>query len=259
MSSPRAWCSTAAVTLVLGGYGSDTWGTPVQGHSGVNDDALAIKVNGSGALVWNTFAGGVGSDLAYDIAIDGSDNVYLTGYSTATWGSPVRAYGAGNDAFVMELTSAGARAWNTFLGGAGGDSGNAIATDGSGGVYVAGNSDATWGTPVRAYTALSDGFVAKLDTPTTTLTQRVAAASDDAEEEGPTGTTPNRMWLDSSDIELVSDFDSPSAGVQKVGLRFTGMNIPVGATITDAYIVFRAVAADPGMTKDNQHRPDHYQ
>ena len=115
----------------------------------------------------------------------------------------------------------------------------------------AGTSDATWGTPVLAYTALSDGFVAKLDTPTTTLTQRVAAASDDAEEEGPTGTTPNRMWLDSSDIELVSDFDSPSAGVQKVGLRFTGMNIPVGATITDAYIVFRAVAADPGMTNSD--------
>ena len=78
----------------------------------------------------------------------------------------------------------------------------------------------------------------------TTLTKRVAAASDDAEEEGPTGTTPNRMWLDSSDIELVSDLDSPSAGVQKVGLRFTGMNIPVGATITDAYLVFRAVSAD---------------
>ena len=85
----------------------------------------------------------------------------------------------------------------------------------------------------------------------TTLTQRVAAASDDAEEEGPTGTTPNRMWLDSSDIELVSDFEPNTAGVQKVGLRFTGMNIPVGATITSAHLVFRAVPADPGMTNSD--------
>jgi hypothetical protein len=81
-----------------------------------------------------------------------------------------------------------------------------------------------------------------------TINKRIAAASDDAEEEGPTGTTPNRMWLSSSDIELVSDFQSPTAGVQKIGLRFTAMTIPVGATITGAYLNFRAIAADPGMT-----------
>ncbi len=84
-----------------------------------------------------------------------------------------------------------------------------------------------------------------------TLTQRVGAASDDAEQEGPTGTTPNRMWLSSSDIELVSDFQSPTAGVQTIGLRFTGLNIPVGATITNAYVVFRAVPADSGMTNSD--------
>ena len=99
-------------------------------------------------------------------------------------------------------------------------------------------------TPLAVGEALQQGWSHTL----ATVTQRVAAASDDAEEEGPTGTTPNRMWLDSSDIELVSDFESPSAGEQRVGLRFTGMNIPAGATITGAYIVFRAVAADPGMT-----------
>jgi len=59
------------------------------------------------------------------------------------------------------------------------------------------------------------------------------------------------MWLNSSDIELVSDFESPSTGVQKVGLRFTGLNIPVGATITNAYLVFRAIPADPGMTNSD--------
>ena len=103
---------------------------------------------------------------------------------------------------------------------------------------------------MRAYSGGTDAFVAKINLQTT-LSQRIAAASDDAEEEGPTGTTPNRMWLNSSDIELVSDFESPTAGVQKVGLRFTGMNIPVGATITNAYLVFRAIPADPGMTNSD--------
>ncbi len=56
------------------------------------------------------------------------------------------------------------------------------------------------------------------------------------------------MGLASSDIELVSDFEPPSFGVQQVGLRFTAMTIPAGAVITDAYLTFRAVAADSPMT-----------
>lgn len=85
----------------------------------------------------------------------------------------------------------------------------------------------------------------------TTISKRVAAASDDAEEEGPTGTLPNRMWLNSSDIELVSDFEPNTAGAQTIGLRFTAMTVPAGATITGAYLTFRAIAADPGMTNSD--------
>ena len=85
----------------------------------------------------------------------------------------------------------------------------------------------------------------------TTITKSIAAASDDAEEEGPTGTTPNRMWLNSSDIELVSDIEPAICGNQQIGLRFTAMTIPAGATITDAYLTFRAIAADSPMTNSD--------
>ena len=85
----------------------------------------------------------------------------------------------------------------------------------------------------------------------TTITKSIAAASDDAEEEGTTGTTPNRMWLNSSDIELVSDIEPASCGDQKIGLRFTAITIPAGATITDAYLNFRAIAADSPMTNSD--------
>lgn len=44
--------------------------------------------------------------------------------------------------------------WNTFLGGSSTDAGYAIAVDGSGNVYVGGRSTATWGSPVRAHTAV---------------------------------------------------------------------------------------------------------
>src|SRR6185295_4893356 len=92
-----------------------------------------------------------------------SGNVYVSGYSTATWGSPVRAYTSGNDAFAVKLNSSGALQWNTFLGGSGTEQGNAIAVDGSGNVYVSGLSTATWSVPVRAYSALNDAFAAKLN------------------------------------------------------------------------------------------------
>ena len=50
-----------------------------------------------------------------------------------------------------------------FLGGSEGDYGLAVAVDGSGNVCVSGYSDATWGSPVQAYTGSWDAFAAKLD------------------------------------------------------------------------------------------------
>jgi len=47
---------------------------------------------------------------------------------------------------------------NTFLGGDEYDAGDTIAVDGSGNVYVAGHSNATWGTPVRAYKLDADAL-----------------------------------------------------------------------------------------------------
>lgn len=52
--------------------------------------------------------------------------------------------------------------WNTFLGSSDGDAGYGIALDGSGNVYVIGESTATWGSPVNAHAADGDAFVAKL-------------------------------------------------------------------------------------------------
>ena len=57
---------------------------------------------------------------------------------------------------------------------------------------------------------------------------RVAASSDDAEEEA------GDVDLDSSDLELVFDDSN-----QTVGMRFNGVNIPQGATITGAYVQFQ--------------------
>ncbi|MGG5821704.1 Calx-beta domain-containing protein [Falsiroseomonas sp. HW251] len=62
------------------------------------------------------------------------------------------------------------------------------------------------------------------------LEKRVASGADDVEQRG------HSMSLSSTDLELIQD----GTTVQQVGLRFTGVDIPVGANITRAYIQFTA-------------------
>lgn len=150
------------------GSSSTTWGSPVTAHTG-SQDAFVAKFNSSGTLVWSTFVGGAsGNEGAKGIGVDSLGDVYITGEgSGGTWGSPVRAYSASNDVYVVKISSStGERMWNTFLGANGSDVAAGLAIEADNDLYVTGNSNGTWGTPVRAYTASTDTFVAKLN-PTT--------------------------------------------------------------------------------------------
>jgi len=157
----RAIAVDTSGNVYVTGYSYTTWGSPVRPYSMA--DAFVAKLNGSGALQWNTFLGGSGYDYGYGIAVDTSGNIYVAGYSAATWGSPVRPYAGNDDAFVAKLNGSGVLQWNTFLGGSTDDYSWAIAVDTSGNVYVAGDSNATWGSPMRPYTGGSDAFASKLN------------------------------------------------------------------------------------------------
>lgn len=79
-------------------------------------------------------------------------------------------------------------------------------------------------------------------TTTYNTSKRISVGSDDAEQ-----ATSGTMYLTSSDLELVYD-SYQSAGNQQVGMRFTGLNIPKGATITSAYIQFTCDETTTGAT-----------
>lgn len=150
--------------IYIAGYGCTRFPNPTPSYcNGV--DAFAAKLDPSGALLWHTFLGGNGYHFSSSIAVDGSGNVYITGRSSTTWGSPVQAFTNGSDAFAAKLDPSGVLLWNTFLGGAGtDDEAPSVTVDGSGHVYVAGYSNATWGSPIRAYTPSEyDTYAAKLD------------------------------------------------------------------------------------------------
>jgi len=67
---------------------------------------------------------------------------------------------------------------------------------------------------------------------------RIASGNDDAEQRE-NGT----IYFNSSDIELVDEGDTEN---QTVGLRFNGIQIPQGATITNAYIEFETDETSSG-------------
>jgi hypothetical protein len=156
--------------VVVAGYSDATWGTPIVDHSGgigALSDAFAAKLDSSGVLQWNTFMGASDSnDNGYAIAVDGSGSVYVAGESASgTWGAPVNPHSGSWEAFAAKLNASGALVWNTFLGSWESDYGKAIAVDGDGDVYVAGDSFATWGAPVVDHSGgtHSDAFVAVLN------------------------------------------------------------------------------------------------
>jgi hypothetical protein len=153
------------------GTSSSTWGNPLRSFSDVYDSFIVKLDPSDGAVIWNTFLGGNDYDGGASMALDQDGNIYVTGESDATWGSPIQAYTSSySNAFVAKLNSSGALIWNTFLGGSDSDYGTGIDVDTSGNVYLSGVSTGTWGNPLRAYAYGGDayadggdGFAAKLN------------------------------------------------------------------------------------------------
>jgi len=146
---------------------------------------FVTKFNAAGsALVYSTYLGGSGplNEMGLAIAIDSAKNAYVTG-STSSTDFPVTtaAYQATDPAalnvstaFVAKLSSTGTKLlYSTYLGGTGGDRGNAIAVDASGNAFVAGVTHSadfpvTAGAFQQSYgpaagTGGGSGFVTKLN------------------------------------------------------------------------------------------------
>lgn len=137
-------------------------------------DIFVTKFNPSGsALVYSTYLGGRGNDFGNGIAVDSAGNAYVLGYSNSSdfpTVQPLQATMQGQfNIVVSKLNTGGSNLiFSTYYGGAGTDNARAMALDGTGAVYIVGDTDSlnfpTRGPIQAAIHGTSDAFIVKMNT-----------------------------------------------------------------------------------------------
>ena len=138
---------------ITGFTGSAAWAPANPGggaHATItgSQNAFVAKLNSAGtALSYFTYFGG-GSETGVAIALDSLNNVTIGGQTIfpglATVGAAQTAEGGGADGYVANLNPAGtAFNWVTYVGGNRADAVKGVSVDGTGNVYITGNSSST--------------------------------------------------------------------------------------------------------------------
>ncbi|MBE0448645.1 MAG: SBBP repeat-containing protein, partial [Actinobacteria bacterium] len=140
-----------------------TTGKTLSGYADIIVSKLSPDLS---ALLASTLIGGSSGESASSMAIGSSGDIYVAG-GTSSFDYPVTAgayYGAGSDAVISKLSSSlSTLQASTVIGGSSHDYANSIAIDGSGNIFVAGDTKSS-DYPVTTGKANSggyDGFISK--------------------------------------------------------------------------------------------------
>jgi hypothetical protein len=143
-------------------------------------NAFVAKFDSAGVRQFSTYLGGGVSDMGNGVALDGSGNAYVTGYTTSdnfptTAGVVQTSRKGSSDAFVTKMASDGSSLiYSTYLGGSDSDRAIGIAVHSSGRAYITGETSSgdfptTDGVVRPSKQGAQDGFVAKLNIDGTAL------------------------------------------------------------------------------------------
>lgn len=132
-----------------------------------NNDIFVAKCNNSGVVQWVQSGGSTGLDSAQDVAVDGSGNVYITGFygRIATFGSISKTEEGAFDAFVIKYNNNGTLLWVKSMGNSDYDIGQGVAIDNNNNVWITGSySDAViFDKTIKVSKGATDIFLIKLD------------------------------------------------------------------------------------------------
>jgi len=118
---------------------------------------------------------------------DSAGNLYVAGRTEGSLGTPAHA-GGGHDVYLVKYNSAGTQLWARMIGGTGIDQNPKLVMDGSGNVYVLGETSGA----IAGETPLGglDGFLAKFDSSGSMLWSKQFGT--------PSADTPGHLTLDSA-------------------------------------------------------------
>jgi hypothetical protein len=145
---------SAAGEVYLAGQTNSPGGVASSGFQnsiGGGFDAYLVKFSSGGARVWATYYGGTGGELGLAAATDPSGNVFLSGTTLSASGIAFNGHqnsfaGGNSDAFVVKFSSAGARLWGTYYGGAQYEGAwQSLATNANGDLFFSGDSYSSTG------------------------------------------------------------------------------------------------------------------
>jgi hypothetical protein len=129
------------------------WNSNRNWNEATTDIFLAKLGSADGGHIWSQAIGSIGMDIAYGVATDPADNIYLTGMFekypffgsqqlAATGGTPPYG-GTESDIFVAKLDTNGTHLWATGFGDRYWDSGYGIAVDSNGDIWATGTMRGT--------------------------------------------------------------------------------------------------------------------
>lgn len=139
---------------------------------GANDNFIA-QYTTSGNLNWSTYYGGISNESAGSVAVDQSNNIYLSATTQsnnniATAGSYMSAYGGNTDSYIAKFSNSGSLIWGTYFGWNSFDESSGISTNSIGDIFIIGRTGSSAGiSTIGAFqTSLaggSDGFISKFN------------------------------------------------------------------------------------------------
>jgi Ca2+-binding RTX toxin-like protein len=157
---------SADYPFTLGAYD-----TTYNGLGGTSDGFVSKLDNNLSSLLASTYIGGSVDDSASSIAIDGSGSILITGFTFSddyptTPGAYNTTYSDGQDVFVSKLSSdLSDLPVSTYIGGSVDDSASSIAIDGSGSIFITGQTSSDgYPTTPGAYNTTYNGddvFISK--------------------------------------------------------------------------------------------------
>jgi hypothetical protein len=117
--------------------------------AGVDTDAFLTKLDANGVIIYSALFGGKTNDVAYDVAVDASEEAFVVGSTASTdfptflpadTNAPLSAKKIGKfNAFVTAFNAdASALLYSAYIGGKVKDFGYGIAVDSAANVYVVG-------------------------------------------------------------------------------------------------------------------------